>query len=153
MEAAVEETYRPQILIPLDGSKLARTAVEAITPLAKATNATMTLVSVMEPVMDRHFEPFAHAEDVSIAEAIETYLKGEARHLSDDTGLVVTSMLLEGFGEIPGEVLAQFAADNGFTMIAMSTRGLSGFKRLIMGSIAKQLLDVTEVPVLLFPAT
>ena len=153
MEAAVEETYRPQILIPLDGSKLARSAVEAILPLAKATNATMTLVSVMEPVMDRHFEPFAHAEDVSIAEAIETYLESEARHVSDDTGLVVTSMLLGGFGELPGEVLARFAADNGFTLVAMSTRGLSGFKRLIMGSIAKQLLDVTEVPVLLFPAT
>lgn len=149
----MEETYRPQILIPLDGSKLARSAVEQVLPLAKATNATMTLVSVMEPVMDRHFEPFAHAEDVSIAEAIEIYLEGEARQISQDSGLVVTSMLLAGFCEMPGELLARFAAEHGFNMVAMSTRGLSGFKRLILGSVAKQLLDVTEIPVLLFPAT
>ncbi len=60
-------------------------------------------------------------------------------------------MLLGGFGEKPGEVLARFAAKNNFDMIAMSTRGLSGFKRLILGSIAKQVVEAAEVPVLLFP--
>ncbi len=37
-------------------------------------------------------------------------------------------------------------------MIAMSTRGLSGFKRLILGSVAKQVLEAAEVPVLILPA-
>jgi len=149
----VNETYSPKILIPLDGSKLARSAVEHVLPLAKATGADVTFVSVMEPVMDRHFEPFAHAEDLSIAEAIEVYLEGEARQVGDDTGLVVDSMVLGGFGGVPGEVIARFAADHEYSMIAMSTRGLSGFKRLILGSVAKQCLDVTAVPVLLFPAS
>ena len=148
----MEETYRPQILIPLDGSKLARSAVDEVLPIAKATNALITLVSVMEPIMDRHFEPFAHAEDVSISEAIEIYLEGEARQLADDSGLIVTSMLLGGFGEKPGEVIARFAADSGFTLIAMSTRGLSGFRRLILGSVANQVLHASEVAVLLLPA-
>lgn len=146
------ETFKPQILIPLDGSKLARAAVDEILPLAKATGATITLVSVMEPVMDRHFEPFAAAEDIAISEAIEVYLESEARQISQDTGLIVTSMLLGGFGEKPGEVLAHFAAKNGFDMIAMSTRGLSGFKRLILGSVAKQIIECAEVPVILYPA-
>lgn len=148
----MEETYRPQILIPLDGSKLARAAVDEVMPIAKATNALITLVSVMEPIMDRHFEPYAHGEDVSISEAIEIYLEGESRQLAEDTGLIVTSMLLGGFGEKPGEVIARFAADSGFDMIAMSTRGLSGFKRLILGSVANQVLHNAEVAVLLLPA-
>ena len=147
----MEDTFRPQILIPLDGSKLARSAVDEVLPLAKATNASMTLISVMEPIMDRHFETFAHAEDISISEAIEVYLEGEARRLSQDTGLVVTSMLVGGFGEKPGDVLAHFGAKNGYDMIVMSTRGLSGFKRLVIGSIARQVVDAAEVPVLLYP--
>jgi len=147
----VNETFRPQILIPLDGSKLARAAVDEVLPLAKATNASITLISVMEPIMDRHFETFAHAEDISISEAIEVYLEGEARRLSQDTGLIVTSMLVGGFGEKPGEVLGHFGAKNGFDMIVMSTRGLSGFKRLVIGSVARQVVDAAEVPVLLYP--
>ncbi|NND04331.1 MAG: universal stress protein, partial [Acidimicrobiia bacterium] len=51
----------------------------------------------------------------------------------------------------PGAVLAHFGAKNGFDMIAMSTRGLSGFKRLVIGSIARQVVDSAEVPVLLYP--
>lgn len=147
----MNETFRPQILIPLDGSKLARAAVDEVLPLAKATNASITLISVMEPIMDRHFETFAHAEDISISEAIEVYLEGEARRLSQDTGLIVTSMLVGGFGEKPGEVLGHFGAKNGFDMIVMSTRGLSGFKRLVIGSVARQVVDAAEVPVLLYP--
>ena len=147
----MSDTYRPRIMIPLDGSKLARSAVDEVLPLALATNATLTLVAVMEPIMDRHFEPFAAAEDVSISEAIEVYLEGEARRLSQDTGLIVTSMLLGGFGEKPGEVLAQFATKNNFDIIAISTRGLSGMKRLVVGSVARQLIDSAEIPVLLYP--
>jgi len=148
----MESSYRPQILVPLDGSKLARSAIEEVLPLAKATGATITLLAVMEPIMDRHFESFAHAEDISISDAIEVYLEGEARQFSQDTGLVFSSMLLGGFGEKAGDVIAQFGAEHGFDMIAMSTRGLSGFKRLILGSVAKRVVEVTEVPVLLFPA-
>ncbi len=117
-----------------------------------ATGATITLIGVMEPIMDRHFEPLAHAEDITIAEAIEVYLDGEARRLSEDTGLAVTSMLIGGVGDRPGATIAKFAGDNAFDMIAMSTRGLSGFKRLMMGSVAKQVLDTAELPVLLFPS-
>lgn len=146
------EAYHPNILIPLDGSKLARAAVDEVLPLAVATGAAITLISVEEPIMDRHFEPFARAEDISISEAIEVYLEGEAREISKESGLVATSMVVGGFGESPGEVLAYFGRKHGFDMIAMSTRGLSGLKRLILGSIAKQVVDAAEIPVLLFPA-
>ncbi len=147
----MDETFRPTILIPLDGSRLARAAVDEVLPLAKATGASITLISVMEPIMDRHFETFAHAEDISISEAIEVYLEGEARRLSQDTGLIVTSMVVGGFGDKTGEVLAHFGAKNGFDMIVMSTRGLSGFKRLVIGSVAREVVDSAEVPVLLYP--
>ncbi len=110
----MELPYRPRILVPLDGSKLARSTLEEILPLARAADGSLTLIAVMEPIMDHHFEPYAHAEEVSITEAIETYLAGEARQVAADSLLDVDCVLVPGFGERPGELIAKYASDNGY---------------------------------------
>lgn len=148
----MEQTYCPRILVPLDGSKTARTAVDEILPLATLTNSPITMLAVLEPIMEHHFEAFATAEEISVAEAVEIYVESEARQVSQDTGLAAEGCVVAGFGERPGDVIARYAADNDFDLLAMTTHGLGGFKRLMLGSVAHQVVNSAEVPVLLLRA-
>ena len=47
--------------------------------------------------------------------------------------------------------LARYAESEGFDLVAVSTHGHSGFRRLIMGSVAEKILRHVHVPVLVFP--
>jgi nucleotide-binding universal stress UspA family protein len=49
------------------------------------------------------------------------------------------------------EAIADHARAHGYDLIAMSTHGRSGFRRLVLGSVAEAVLRHAEVPVLLFP--
>ena len=44
-----------------------------------------------------------------------------------------------------------YADEHNYGMIALSSHGRSGFKRLFMGSVAEQILRHAHVPVLVFP--
>ena len=48
-----------------------------------------------------------------------------------------------------GETIARFAADTGYDLIVMGTHGYGALGRLIMGSVATQVLANCPVPVLL----
>jgi nucleotide-binding universal stress UspA family protein len=47
--------------------------------------------------------------------------------------------------------IADYAAENGLSVIALSSHGRSGFRRLVMGSVAEAVLRHARVPVLVFP--
>ncbi|NKE66801.1 universal stress protein [Ramlibacter sp. RBP-2] len=50
-----------------------------------------------------------------------------------------------------GETIARFAADGGYDLVVMGTHGYGALGRLIMGSVATQVLANGTVPVLLIP--
>jgi nucleotide-binding universal stress UspA family protein len=47
--------------------------------------------------------------------------------------------------------VARFAEENGFDLIALSTHGRTGFRRMVLGSVAELVLRYAQVPVLCFP--
>ncbi len=49
------------------------------------------------------------------------------------------------------EAVADYANENDFDLIAISSHGRSGFRRLILGSVAEAILRHSHVPVLVFP--
>jgi nucleotide-binding universal stress UspA family protein len=53
-------------------------------------------------------------------------------------------------GDVP-EAIAEHAARSGADLIALSTHGRAGFRRLILGSVAEAVLHHAHVPVLCFP--
>lgn len=67
---------------------------------------------------------------------------------------------LTGAGEVRTEVVAgndvarevcKYAADNGCDLIVTSTHGRTGFRRLMLGSVAEGILRHSAVPVLCIP--
>ena len=53
--------------------------------------------------------------------------------------------------EAPAKAIAEFAKENEVDLIALSTHGRSGFRRLAFGSVAEEVLRRSPVPVLSFP--
>ncbi len=47
--------------------------------------------------------------------------------------------------------IAEYALEKGCSIIGLSTHGRTGFRRMVMGSIAEEVLRVARSPVLVFP--
>jgi len=68
--------------------------------------------------------------------------------------------LLKNAGEVQAEVVSgndvarevcKFASDHGCDLIVTSTHGRTGFRRMMLGSVAEGILRHSEVPVLCIP--
>ena len=62
-------------------------------------------------------------------------------------GIKVKTESLEANG--PADAITDYAQQKGMELIVMSTHGYSGFKKLMMGSVAFGVLNESHVPVLL----
>ena len=132
------------LLVPLDGSRLAETALPAAAELARRLRASATLLHVLEPDApptvhgDRHLRSPAEAEG---------YLAGAAdwmaaRQVSADVAL----------NQQQGDVAATIARIGGAVgadLIVLTTHGRSGVRGLLFGRVAQQVLQRGAIPVLL----
>ncbi|GBD19739.1 Universal stress protein [bacterium HR28] len=121
------------VLVPLDGSSLAEEAID--TALALIGQGREPLELHLFHVLTNDEEP-ARWED---------YLQSVAQRLRD-RGYPVTWSL--GRGPV-AETIAQEAVQRRAGLIAMGTHGLSGVRRVLLGSTAEHVLHATTVPLLL----
>ncbi len=138
-----------KILVPLDGSDLAESALAHVSPLAKCMGAEVVLLRVVSVPVGSYMlvtEPRLIEDAAKRAEddAFE-YLKGVAAKLRAD-GLKVSFEV--GTGVID-ETIQEFATGVHADLIAMSTHGRGGLARLVIGSVADQLVRHSKVPILL----
>lgn len=49
------------------------------------------------------------------------------------------------------DAICAYAGTHGFDLVAMSTHGRTGFRRLVLGSVAEHVLRHSPVPVLVYP--
>ncbi|WP_420645262.1 universal stress protein [Candidatus Leptofilum sp.] len=127
------EVYPPQhILVPLDGSPLAETAVPVATHMAKQFDIPLTLFSVT---------------DRSAQSEQKAYLDELAAQWQDRMKAVQTAVQT---GPV-AKTIEQTAVAHNVNLIVMSTRGHSGMRRLLLGSVAGQLVQQVTLPVLLLP--
>jgi nucleotide-binding universal stress UspA family protein len=139
-----------RILVPLDRSSRAESALPLAAHLARAIAGSLVLVRVVStatafwPSMDTSFSGLQAAIDADYTEASQ-YLQALA-----------VSSRLDG---IPTEVVVRSAsvastllattASSGTDTIAMCSHGSTGITRWVMGSIAHRVLNATKLPVLL----
>ena len=130
------------VLVPLDGSPAAATALPAARALALAFGAQVSLLRVVR-------RPVAlldgHADEIREAAA---YLDGLARELSASDLRVRTHVRS---GEVAEAILAEIA-ERHVDLVVMATRGHSGVVRAVLGSVASEVLSRSPVPVVLLRA-
>jgi nucleotide-binding universal stress UspA family protein len=143
----------PRILIALDGSRLAEEVVEPAVKLARALDARLTLLRVVNPLgpgdgLAVVFAPGAAKTLAAQHEAEAASYLTEIAWWLRDRGLDVETMVVPS--ERPAQVIVAEATRQGCALVAMATHGRSGLSRLLLGSVAGSVLHETRVPLLLY---
>lgn len=163
-----------KILVTLDGSTFSESIVPAASQLAQATGSEVHLLSVVEdPGIRRSWvEAIALGEagtgefmlpptamprypDARRGANMSTETLEEAIHSARQYLAEVALRFPAGAkssavpGNDPVAAIADYAAENGIDLIAMSTHGRSGIGRWVYGSNADKLLQSTAYPILL----
>ncbi len=134
----MEQEEIKHILVPVDFSKFSRNALAYANTFAKVWNARVTLVHVVEEVLIPAVYGVEAMSLTSSAPLIEKSNRelDELRTKHIDTSLDTEVHTLIG---APATAIANFAKEENVDMIVLASHGLTGFKRLLLGSIAEAL--------------
>jgi nucleotide-binding universal stress UspA family protein len=148
-----------RVLVPLDGSKVGEAALpvidQLVNKLAPGTKVEITLLGVI--TLLRHWvvvgeasAPVSYTEEELnlIKKRIADYLEKTGKTLKGK-GITVTHMVPTG--DAADEIL-KAAGEIKADLIAMSTHGRSGLRRLAFGSITDKVIRGSSIPVLLVRA-
>ena len=137
-----------KILVPLDGSELAKKALDQAEKLAKTFGAEIILFQVV-PFLPIYGSPELVTPlivDEKQKESAERYLANLAEELKK-RGHRVTAIVKTG-QQVAVEII-DFAKEAGADLIVMCTHGRSGISRWVLGSVALKILTRAETPILL----
>jgi nucleotide-binding universal stress UspA family protein len=140
-----------QMICATDFSDPSYEGLRAAVELAQKFQAKLTLVHVVTPLPA---VPVTHGFAVSGIE-IQQYMEQMNKAADEELGRLAARYSSPGFdiaqailsGE-PAHEIAAYAAANRVDMIVLSTHGLSGWKRLITGSVAERVVRLAECAVL-----
>jgi nucleotide-binding universal stress UspA family protein len=120
-----------RLLVAIDGSPCSEAAWREALSLSRAWVSHLVAVSVAQ-------------KDAEVPEVQEILQKvqGEA----DREGIPLDTLILKG---APGEALIRAAQARGSDLLILGSRGRTGLSRLIMGSVAEQIIGQARCPVLI----
>lgn len=140
------------VVVALDTSARAETALDPAVAFARLFGARLTLLHVNERQLglDSPYIPHAarHIEEVSSKrrEDAAGYLRILADRLGD-ADLRVDTVVRSARN--PTEGILRFVAEQGAGLIVLATHGRGGVPRLLLGSVADKVLRATETPLLI----
>jgi nucleotide-binding universal stress UspA family protein len=163
---------RRRVLIPLDGSAYGRQIIGQVQKFLPSEAYELVLLRVSEPPKGLTGRPpriispdgfvtgYDNARELEFAQhPIYASQKVEAAIAELTEELLQDRQLLEGDGYevstavkfgVPAHAIVAYATDEAIDLIAMTTHGGSGLRRLVAGSVAVYVLRHAQVPVLLF---
>jgi nucleotide-binding universal stress UspA family protein len=131
------------ILIPLDGSEMAETAIAEARQLARS-DSTLVLVRAAS-ALSLPGTDMVDTQLFAVREA-EAYLDSLKDRLEQEGVRRIQTHVWYGPA---GAAIVEAARSYNADVIVMSTHGRSGFGRLVFGSVAESVLRGTTVPILL----
>jgi nucleotide-binding universal stress UspA family protein len=146
-----EKAMYKHLLIATDGSELAQKALEQGLKLAEVLQAKATVITVTEPWDARVvgeaivvLPPAAHEENVAIAAA---KILDAVKDTAQKRGQPCDTLHVKD--RFPGEGIVECAAEKDCDLIVMASHGRRGLRRLILGSVANEVVSRSSVPVLI----
>lgn len=133
--------YR-QILVPLDGSAFAESALPLALEISRRTGADVHLTTVLEPVTSFAYEGWEGAA----VEWSHQYLAEVVERIGDQCGGELSSAVLSGHTV---EMLQEEARAREVDLVVMASHGRGALSRLWLGSVADGFVRHTDVPVIL----
>ena len=144
---------KKQVLVPLDGSKLAEMILPHAVAYARIKDYGLALIHVVAPpaALDSNAWGVTPAEEMwegweDEVESGQHYLEVVAKRLLPLDLEVYTQVVQDE----PARSIVAYAENHPeVALIAMSTHGRSGLGRLLFGSVAEQVLHSSPVPMLM----
>jgi len=125
------------IVVGTDGSPNAEAAVREATQIAKGSGARLNLVSAFPnvPSFSEGISSSAKREPINLREVAESVLARVERDIESQGVEVVT----HARGGDPAHVIIEVAQEQNADLIVVGARGLTGFKRFLLGSVSSKL--------------
>lgn len=145
----VIRTAKPihEMVVTLDGSRLAERAMEPAIDVACALDAHVTLLRVSRPPFTLEQVPYLEWAETDVGERLGTDLRNGAEQYLQEVarrhegmrpgGEPIGTAVVEG---PPVEEILDFATEHDTDLIGLSTHGRTGLRRWIYGSVAARVL-------------
>jgi nucleotide-binding universal stress UspA family protein len=127
------------ILVPTDGSRGAKIALEHGVEIALQWDATLHALYVVDTRL---------ARSGPLLETLRDEGRGAVRDVEvagTQADLTVVTEVIEGN---PHEEILDYVSEHGIDMVVMGTHGRTGLDRVVMGSVAERVVRRSPVPVL-----
>ena len=136
-----------KIVVAYDGSDHAKNAIRIASDLAKAFGSKVYVVEVVDTaaMLGMGLAPIPAEIINQIYEKARRDVN-EGQELAKSLGVTdVEGQVLEGD---PATSIIEFASKNGADLIVTGSRGLSTFKRVLLGSVSTKIVQESRIPVL-----
>lgn len=140
-----------RIVVAFDGSKDSVRAIKIACSLAKSHHSEFVVVHVYSSPMIAYgagaslpVPDYKDLEDAAKQTASEVLSQG--LRFASEAGVTAKGELLEAQSVV--EALSDFAAATKTDLLVVGTRGMTGFKKLIVGSVSSGLVSHATCPVL-----
>jgi nucleotide-binding universal stress UspA family protein len=138
-----------RILVPLDGSRLAESALPVAVTLNKLTGAQVTLIHVIEKNPPSTIHGQTHLKTIQDA---EIYLNEICKKYFIDNQKIEIHVHEEPVDRI-AQSITQHVVEFSSDLLIMCSHGKGGLRDILYGSIAQQIVANKKVPVLVIHPT
>jgi nucleotide-binding universal stress UspA family protein len=143
-----------KILLAIDGSEVSMKAVEKAIELANAFKAEVDMVSVVyeQPVFLAPGAITLPNLEETRKEILNTVLEAShnmVNHLAkrlQESGIKTNTFVLQGK---PAEEIIKLANDSSYDLVILGSRGLSGVKGYLLGSVSNKVVNSVKTSVLI----
>lgn len=144
----MERSIFKKILVATDGSVTAEKAASHAINLSKMTGAeihALYVISTGYSVTTRSVKGWTDEFEEGLAKRGRIAIC-YIEQLGKEAGIIVKPVLIKG---IPAEEILTYAEKNDMDLIVMGTKGLTGIEKLLLGSVAENVLRHSKVPVMI----
>ena len=147
-----ENTKFENILVPLDGSEYSIKAVEYAGRMAKGFNSKLIALYILPSSIRYNLSSDNENSEINsqFNQIIQTSYIEAQNWLNDITKIIDIEIVTEVIiakESIVSEII-EFAELRSIDLIIMGTRGRTGFKKLLLGSVASGVVTYSHCPVL-----
>lgn len=138
------ERFIKKVLAPIDGSDTSKKALEMALAIAKAANATVTVLEVVEEFgpLPGYYEAAPPGRER--VQWISDQRFEKIHPILEGAAVKWDRMVREGY---PADQIVEVAKQGGYDLIVIGSRGLSVFGRFLLGSVSDRVVHHAECSV------
>jgi nucleotide-binding universal stress UspA family protein len=136
-----------KILVPIDFSDHSSAALDLAIDIAHSYGATLHLLHCT-PIDPGAITPYGIVMPEGFDREVREAAGQQLARWADKASAAKVAVETHLASSFPAEAIARTADEIGADLIAMGTRGLSGLRHVLLGSIAERVLRLAHCPVL-----